>query len=176
MRYTLVIISAISATLMLTTGCGKAAEVTQEKVIEAAMAKEGISADVNISQDGDAVSFSAKTEAGDTAFSVGENVGMPEGFPKDIPTLSGWKVQMVNTEASSAMYNIMASTAMSMEEVVAFYKKELAAQGWTEEASTNVPGMMAAVQYLKGPRRLNVSITKPEGTDTMVTLTTMEEK
>ncbi|MFM1920409.1 MAG: hypothetical protein RLZZ303_2043 [Candidatus Hydrogenedentota bacterium] len=173
MRYIKSLSLCAVATLIPAMGCGKAAEVTQEKMIEASLAGEGVDANVDISADGGAMNLSATTEDGKVSFSAGENVSLPEGFPTDIPIPQGWKVNLVNTEAQSELFNVVATVPKPFAEVSEFFKKEVAAKGWQEVSTTNVPGMMLAAEYSKDGRTLNVVVNASDGPESTVSLSTM---
>jgi len=173
MRYVLFSATLGLSLLFSATGCGKATEVAQEKVIEAALSQEGVKADVNLNSDGGVSTYNATTPDG-TTMSAGENVKLPDDFPKDVPAFEGWKIQVVTGMVEKKMFNVMAVANKPLEAVAEFYKKELAAQGWKETTSTNVPGMMRTAEYEKDNRAVAVMISSSEE-GTLINLSTGEK-
>src|SRR5687768_3361601 len=97
MKYQLPLVAfALTIAVTDTTGCGNSAENAQEKVIEQALAQDGVGAKVDLKANG-SVSYTATDKSG-SSFSAGENVALPADFPKDLPTVEGWTLQLVTTE------------------------------------------------------------------------------
>ncbi|MBI1317391.1 MAG: hypothetical protein GC168_00395 [Candidatus Hydrogenedens sp.] len=159
----------------LLVGCGSAVDTASneaaEALIEHAAKQDGVDADVEISNGGSEVSMNLTTERGAETIQTGANVAMPEGFPKDIPVPDGVTLNMVNTAANTKTFNIQAATSQTIEAIVAYYKKEAPAQGWTETTSTAMAGVMASLEYEKDDRVLRVIATGGDG-NTMLTLNT----
>ena len=171
MRYPLFISSVLAVALLSLAGCGKTAEVAQEKAVEAALSKDGVKAKVDMDSEGNAVKYSATTSDG-TTLSIGENTALPRDFPADIPVLDGWKIQMTNGAAEKHMINVLASSDKTMDDVTAFYKKHAVEKGWREVTGTNVPGMMRTMEFEKENRMLMLMISTTEEKWTAVNLMT----
>lgn len=168
------------ATLLLTTGgivglmagCGqkvseKIAEKSIERSIKADAKKEGKDVDAKVDLDKGSMSIKGKDEE----MNVGKGAKLPESFPKDVPVYPGAEVGM--SFAQSDTYSVQLSTTDAMDKVAAYYKKELAANGWAEKQTLNQGGdnPMQTVSCEKSDRNLTVMIMGGKG-KIDITLTT----
>ena len=161
-------------------GCGgslseKVAETVVEKGIESALSTDGQKANVDIGKDGDSFSMTIQGEDGGMQLAAGTKASIPADFPKDVPLYPGLEIIMVQTMGTEGAHMIMGSSSDSMEKVAAFYKKETAAQGWTEQMSMNQPGdtPMQMLTYEKDGRMISVTILFEEN-QTKINLTTAD--
>lgn len=190
--------------LVIAVGCGQkasetAAQKATEKILESALSKDGQKVDVKISRDGgakmtiqgqdadgkmvnmkiggenDAVSMTVQGADGNVQMTAGASAKIPDDFPKDIPVYPGLKLQMVQTIESGKSYMVQGNSGDAVEKAAAFYKKEAAAQGWTEQSSMNQAGdnPMQMFTYAKGERTLTVMIMRDSSENrTSISLTT----
>ena len=95
---------------------------------------------VNVEGDGGKMTF--ENSEGKVSFEEGGKI--PEGFPKDFPVYSGAKVVSsftANTDGKDGM-NVVWETNDSADDVFAFYKKDLVANGWKVTATFEQEGSM----------------------------------
>ena len=102
-----------------------------------------------------------KTEDGDDVEVRYNQDKLPPDFPKDIPIYSPAKVTMsqILNKGMSAMATL--STPDDSSKVIAYYKKEFAAQQWSVDGEMNMGGMVM-LQGKKGSSMLNVTVMKTE--------------
>ena len=89
---------------------------------------------------------------------------VPDDYPKDVPVASNAKVVMsssANTAQGPSSY-LMLETADTADNLVAFYKKGLADNGWTI-SSTGTFGEMSMIGASKDKRELAVQIVESNG-------------
>lgn len=182
---------------MVLAGCGKAAEVASEKMIELSAEKGGAKVNVDIDAKSGTFTMTGKDEKGQDVnismeggdegkmtinsvspdgavnVTVGQNQ-IPENFPKDVPLYTGINVQSAMSMAEKNMFNITGTVDGSMSEVSAYYKKEAAANGWEEKAAFSQAGQMETLQYGKESRVLSVMV-MDQGGKTMIQLSTGQE-
>jgi len=170
-----VLLAGVLVLAVAASGCGKdsPSETNQaaELVIEQAAQQQGIEADVQITDDGASFSMNASSERGAETIQSGENLPLPEDFPKDIPVPDALKVTMVNTAAAKEVFNIQATNSLGVDDLVQFYKAQAPAKGWKEVAATALTGVMASLEYEKEDRVLRVIISSGNGWS-MLTLNT----
>ena len=130
--------------------------------------KDG-SENVNVDMKSDGSSFSIKTQDG--VVLSGENAKIPDNFPKDVPVFPGAKATLVTTDTKSEMFSVSLTTADTLENVGAYYKKELAANGWKEEQTMTQSGdqPIQMMNYTKENRSVMVTVTR-DGVNTALTL------
>jgi hypothetical protein len=99
---------------------------------------------------------------------------LPVDFPEDIPVYSPSKVTMsqVLNKGVSAMATL--STQDESAKVIDYYKKELAAKGWTIDGEMNLGGVVM-FQGKKGSSMLNVSVMKSEDGTNITLAKTIDE-
>ena len=158
----------VAAAALVMVGCGKkASESIAEKMIEHAMAKDGVKGKVNIS-DG---KMSVETKDGTSTFSAGGDAKVPDTFPKDVPVYAGTKVLMSINVPNGA--NLILESGDSVEKIVAFYKSKMTGAGWKEEMSMNQPNT-TILAYKKEPRTVQLAVTQA-GTTSQITLTVADK-
>jgi hypothetical protein len=77
----------------------------------------------------------------------------PNGFPTDIPVMTGHVSDMSGSPTSLA-YTVDAD----MKDVVAFYRREMAARGWVEAAGSVVNDGSAVMTFQQGNRTARVNL------------------
>jgi len=199
----IVLASVIALTMAV--GCGQKASETvaqkaTEKILESALSQDGQKVDVKISPDSggakmtiqgqdadgktvnmqiggqnDGFSMTVQDAGGGAKMTAGASAKNPDDFPKDIPVYPGLKLQMVQTIESGKSYMVQGNSGDTVDKIAAFYKKEVAAQGWTEQSSMNQAGdnPMQMFSYEKGERSLTVMIMRDSSENlTSISLTT----
>ncbi len=149
-------------------GCKKAGEKAAEKAIEAGMAKEGVKADVDVSED----KITIRNKDGKIEFSGGEGATVPKDFPNDVYIYEGATIKAALTVPGGC--NLQMETGDSADKVLAAIKGKMTANGWSEVMNMN-QGDHSVVQYKKGQRSTMVNV-DVSGKNTLITLTTQEKK
>lgn len=195
-RASSVLIAAVLVLVVALPGCGcrkrvseKITEKAVEKAIQSGAKEDG--KDVDVKMDLDKGSMSIKSKDGsesmemksddksvsiktqDGVFVSGEASKLPDNFPKDVPIYPGAKLNAVSTMTQDEVFNVNMASADAMDKVAAYYKKELAAQGWTESQTMNQQGERPVqfATYTKGERGVLVTISR-EDDKTAVTVMT----
>ena len=162
------IVLCVAAAALVMTGCGKkVSESVAEKMIESAMAKDGVKGKVNIS-DG---KVTMETKDGTASFSSGAGVKVPDNFPKDVLVYDGAKViACVNAPGGQ---NLVLESKDSVEKIIAAYKGKMTGAGWKEEMNMNQADT-AMLIYKKDPRTASIVVAH-SGDVTQIQLTTAEK-
>ena len=159
-------VMAVLVAAVALAGCGKkTSESLAEKMVEHAMAKEGVKGKVNIS-DG---KVTMETKDGTTAYAAGEGTKVPDTFPKDVQVYAGAKV-LASVSVPNGQ-NLMLESGDSIEKIIAFYKGSM--QGWKEEMSMN-QGESSMLIYKKEPRTVSIVATRA-GKGSQINLTVATE-
>ena len=121
---------------------------------------------VTVSEDGDTVDVKLQRGADEQVHITANEQGvpLPAEFPKDVPVYSDATIT-ASTTVPDGM-NLVLSTGKPVSDVAAFYQKELKAQGWAIEATTNMPtGSMIAAR--KEKRTVTAMIAHEDETTTV---------
>ncbi len=177
------------AAAVLAAGCGKSPEERlAEKLIEKSLAKDGVTANVDLS--GDSLSFTM-TDAdgkqaniqvagesmtitgpdGVTTFRSDGSGGIPDDFPTDIFVPPGAKV--ISSMSYPGGANLTLESAESSASVIEAYAENMQAKGWKRESLMDM-GEMAMVTYSKENRTASL-IVQSEGGPTTINLTVASE-
>lgn len=125
-----------------------------------------------VSYSGNGDNFTMKTDKGTFTSTSGENAKVPEGFPKDVPIYAGAKVLASSSMPEQNTYMVQLESKDTLENVGAYYKKEMAAQGWKEESSMSQAGdsPLQMLSCSKGDLAAMIMATSEDG-KTMISLT-----
>jgi hypothetical protein len=146
----------VAAAALVVMGCGKkTSESLAEKMIEHAMAKDGVQGKVNIS-DG---KVTMETKDGTTSYAAGAGTKVPDTFPKDVQVYAGAKV-LASVSVPNGQ-NLMLESGDSIEKIIAFYKGQMSAGGWDEKMSMN-QGESSVLIYKKEQRQASIVVTRAE--------------
>ncbi len=199
MRRVWTVAAALAAAALVVSGmagCGKAAEkVTEkaaEKAAEKAMEQSGGNAKVDIDSASGTVKVEGTDEKGNSyamttgadgdgsmnltssdgsTVQTGENVKIPDAFPKDVPVLDGLVVKVAQANPAEKQFSLQGTTKATPAEVVSFYKDKTTAGGWTETMSMN-SGELQSLMYSKGDQALSVMVAKDgDGTSVSIAVT-----
>jgi hypothetical protein len=99
------------------------------------------------------------------------NAGVPDGFPSDVPIYPGGKI--IASSKTDGSYTVTFNTPDSKSKVEAYYKSNLATNGWTsgEGTSSNDFGSSSTTTLKKGDSFINVMVTEStQGNPTAVSL------
>jgi len=122
---------------------------------------------VTVDRDDDTTTFSM--DGGDKLqVKAGENIALPEDFPKDVPVYPD--ATLVTSMATPEGVMISSRSSADPGDVLAFYKKELASEGWKLEAEMNM-GPQRMLTFSKGDRQATVTLSSDEG-ETQISLMT----
>jgi len=155
-----VLISLAGLGGLVWSGCGKKApETEREQVTEKTNGNEKL--DVS---DGNASPFNPIRKGPITGV-TGKNAELLEDFPKDIPVYPGAEILMAMKMNEDKMFTVQFDTADAVDAVGAYYKKELAGQGWSEMQSIAQGGEtpMQMMMYCKENRGVTVTLASKEG-------------
>lgn len=119
---------------------------------------------VDIDADGDEVTV--KTDQG--TYTTADK--LPADFPSDVPVYAGAKVvgSVTADGAQGGMYVGLETTA-AVDDVIAWYRSEVKARGWTVQTDATVSGSLI-LSATKDTRVLSVGIAQDDGT-VSITLT-----
>jgi hypothetical protein len=131
-------------------------EPAPAKIIEANLARQGIEAKVDLA--GGRVSV--QTKEGDSALTTGEDVRIPDTFPKDIYVYAGAKVRMGMTTGNG--WNLVMETKDPVDKVLKAFKSKMADSGWEGQMDVGAEGFQM-VTYKKGTRTATLTITGSRG-------------
>lgn len=152
---------------LLAAGCGKAADTVADKATEAAIehaAKaEGNDVDVKVNSSNGTFQMTQTTDGGKTTASFGEGTKMPADWPKDVPVPDGLALLMAQSSAEEGQHMISGTTTQTLEQIAAFFKDKIPAQGWKVETTMAVPGQMETTVYKKDDRTLNATANVEDG-------------
>ncbi len=162
---------ASASLLFLGAGCLPSPQNLIQGAIENKINNElGTDGSVKINDDG--VSVTDKKDGSTTSF--GENVALPENFPKDVPIMDGAKVAGVAVTKDQGSWITM-TTGKSVDEVVAWYQDKLTAGGF-EMISTYSGDGMTTKSYTKGTIAIDFVVSAgSEGDPTSIMLTETTE-
>jgi hypothetical protein len=98
-----------------------------------------------------------------TTARFGENVKLPDNFPKEIPVLDGAKVAGLAVTKDEGAWITM-STDKSSNDAASWYDTKLAADGWEVSGSYSARGMLTKM-FEKGNLSLTVIVSDGENGD-----------
>jgi hypothetical protein len=106
-------------------------------------------------------------ELGEISAEFGKDVKIPDSFPKDIPTYPGASVLAGMVAGGGGMVTLQ--TGDDPEDVSAFYRENLAKEGWNLTPEMDLGGQRV-LAFEKGDRNGAVQVSR-EGSDTTVVIT-----
>lgn len=170
-------LTILSGALSLT-GCEKMAEKATEKVLEEAIKADSdgeVDVDIDINdgemvlktdkgsistkEDGDEVTI--KSKDGNVTSVAGENVKLPDDFPKDIPLPEGIELKMA-MNGDNNMFIVMGEVKGSYKGIATTMRSELDDNGWKEVMTVSEENSTGAMMK-KDNRALNYGITNNNG-------------
>jgi hypothetical protein len=114
-------------------GCGQAAEQVAEQAAE-----QALGGDVEVNDDSVTVTDDEGNE-----LAIGEDVGIPDAWPTEVPVLEGGTPQLASVEAdgsASAVWSVDATP----EEAAMAYDAALVSAGYTQESTSTMGGMVVS--------------------------------
>lgn len=158
MRYTILCIVAF---VLLVQGCGKkAGEKIAEKMIESAAAKDGVKADVKISDD----KITIKTDKGQVTYAAGSYTKLPDNFPNDVYVYKDANVVSAVTAPNG--FSILMETKDNKDKVFNTVKSKFTEGGWKEEMIM-VQDENRILTYRKDKRTVNIIVTEEKKRSTI---------
>ena len=150
------------ATLLLAGfGCGQR---VAERAIENSIEREtGGNANVDVSNGG------VRVETKDGSFQAGAGAGLPSDWPSDVPLMPGAQVQYSGTSNKDKGSGVVFTTTKTLDEVVAFYRDQLTASGWTVQSSGAIANF-TALTATKGEVGLSFAVQAAAPGQTTVTI------
>lgn len=113
------------------------------------------------SEDGNTVTMT--TPEGTMTATSGPDAKVPDNFPKDIPLYAGATLASSTSMPQMNMAMVQLSSTDSVENVSAFYKKEMPAKGWTELSTMSDGANMHMLNYSKDGLMAMISVASEEG-------------
>lgn len=175
-------------------GCGKKAEDKMgeklaEKMIEKALAAEGVDTQVNLSEDGmsfrttdaegrradvkvDGDTVTIQGPDGTTTFRSSGAGQMPGDFPKDVFVYPGADVVASMTYPGGV--NLALESADPVQDVIAKSKSAMEGLGWAEKSHLGMDDV-AMLSYTKDTRTVSLIIQQDSGSPTAINITIAEE-
>ncbi len=153
---------AVSAVALLTACGGGGDAETREAKMEQEAKKHGIDVDVT--------TVELKSGHG----TIGNNLDLPDDFPKDVVLAANWNVISV-VPAPTGGYMVQAMTDSDVETVIADVRKNLTAEGWTETAFDQPAAIMTRINFEKGERVATLNVTNTGGPQLSLALVTMKK-
>ncbi|MEN3974701.1 hypothetical protein [Emcibacter sp. SYSU 3D8] len=145
--------------VVMLAGCGQdAAETAAEKIAK----QHGI--DMDIDSDGDESTVSMTGPDGSKVM-VGQDLGLPSGFPDDVAMYPDIKI--VSTSTTPQGFMIHAQSTDSLDKVVAFYEDRMTSKGWTRDAAQVQADTMQTMGFTKDDRRASVTVFAGDDTTTV---------
>jgi hypothetical protein len=131
---------ALSLLALLGAGCNpfdtakQAAQTAAQGAMEEAIkAKTG--ADLKFSKEG--VTY---TDKDGRVFAIGEEVKIPDAFPKDIPLYPAAKPTSVSVSDDRLTASILLRSTASVADIIAWYDTEAVKVGWEKKGDTDAAG------------------------------------
>ena len=151
-------------------GCGKAAEMTAEKLAETAIENEtGGNASVDLNSENGTFSIQAGDGENAVNMQAGENVALPEKLPDDVYIPDGvtWNLVQSGTGEKDQLM-LHGTTDAAMAEVAATLKSKATAQGWETVQNISQPGSMEMMTLSKGEKTLSYTLGSDDGKTTIM--------
>ena len=160
-------LSIFAAASLLAACGGGGGDEAREIKMEAEAAKHGIDADVELDDKGEVKSVTVNNGMG---AKVGKNLDLPADFPSDVPVSEGWSI--MSTSPTPGGFMVQATTGDSVEDTLAAIRKDMTAQGWTEESADQPNAMMSRIGFTKDDRltSFNLMAVEPNLTVQLVTM------
>ncbi len=141
----------------------KATEKAAEKALEKAIEKdsgEKVDLDLSKSEEG---KFSVKSEDGEFNLQIGEDVKIPEDFPKDIPVYKGAKaLGSMGMPGGGTMLTL--KTEDAVDKVSGYYKKAMVDEGWKITSNISMgPAVMMGCEKDGRSAMVNIGTDEQEG-------------
>lgn len=93
---------------------------------------------------------------------TGEDVRIPQDFPKDVPLYNNMKLEMLAKDGAEGGYTLSAVSPDPYGKIVESFKKQADAHQWTEEMSADQDGLMYLMTYSKDSRILRIVVMKDD--------------
>lgn len=158
----LTLVSSVAVLVLLGAGCNpfqKAQDEISNKIgekVAEGLIGQATGGDVDIKKDGDQITFKDDKTGATSAF--GEDVKLPDDFPKEVLLYSGIKISGVTLSRENGVGAwLMANSQDEMSKVVAWYDNETKDKGWTKDSSLTIEKMETRV-YSKDKDRLSITV------------------
>ncbi len=155
------LIAATAAISLMGFGCNPLAGIQEkvEKKVGEKVAESTVGALTGgkVKMDSEGNNWQFKDNKTGNSVAIGEDLKLPEDFPKELPILTGAKIKSVSLgrtgdkEASVTL----GIDDMNPEKVATWYSDTLKKEGWTEDSSTTM-GKSEARNYKKGTAQLSL--------------------
>jgi hypothetical protein len=157
---------AVAVFAVLLAACGKAQESASEALAEQALEAQ-TGAEVDLDTEDGVSTLTMETDEGQLQHSVGENVPLPEDFPKDVVLPDDYTVVSVMKMGPSQ--SVVLRSRETMATLYDQYKAGQTGNGWKETMSMQGPEG-AALGFEKDKRGMLVNLRPDIEGQTMVSL------
>ncbi|MEO5927261.1 MAG: hypothetical protein ABIO72_01020 [Patescibacteria group bacterium] len=109
-------------------------------------------------------------------FAMGENLKLPDNFPSDIPVYGSVSIKSSSIDTKKGSVFLIMSSKDKAEDIVAWYKEQAKAKGWTQKSSLEMSEGNYIVSF-ENKDKATFAITITQGEDeeeTGITLTRSE--
>jgi len=174
------ILSGLSLIALLGAGCNPLQSV-QDKITQKVSDKvaEGVVSGMTggkVKVDTDSNTLSMTDEKTGQSVSFGENVKVPDDFPKDVPVYA--KAAIIGVFSSKKTddgSSLTLTTTDASEDVAAWYDKTLVDAGWTQDISYKTFDLITRT-YSKGSLKLSFTANTSEGKTTISLIRSQESQ
>lgn len=176
------LVSVVAAISLMGLGCNPfqaAQEKMEQKVadsIAGGVLSKATGGNVNLDTEKGQMKF--KDNKTGSTVSIGENMEIPEDFPKDVPVYPGAKANSIMTSTTEKTANATLTSGDDAVKITKWYEEKFKGEGWTEENSSTINDVEVR-EYSKDQVKITLSIwpNKDEGkTGSFITLSRSEEK
>lgn len=148
------LLPAVTAVVLVLSGCQKAADAATEAAIERASGQK-----MEVDRDGDRVSI--RTEDGEVTLEAGEALPLPADFPKDVYLPGRYDVDSVMDMGGMRVVNL--TTRGKVSAVFAEAQQAMARAGWKQTMSMQHSADNAVLSFEKDARAAVLSFNRGEG-------------
>lgn len=175
-------VSLVAAISLMGLGCNPfqaAKEKAEQKVadsITSGILSKATGGDVDVDTGKGAMVY--KDNKTGSSVSIGENMDIPDDFPKDVPVYSGAKASSIMTNSTEKSASATLTSADDAAKITAWYEAKFKADGWTEDSNSTI-NKVEVRSYSKGDVKITISVwpNEDEGkTGSFITLSRTEEK
>lgn len=170
MQYFRIHTAAALAALALAACGGDKAVDKREADIEAYAKAHGVDAEVTVDALGEVSSVTVKQGSG----TVGNDLGLPAGFPEDVKLPASWTIQS-SSPVPPGGFMLTGMAQDTAEGITAAVREALTAEGWTETAFETPSPAMTQMGFEKGTRMTNINVMDTGGETLSVQILTMEK-
>ncbi len=165
----LIVFSLVCVSVLLSTGCVRAAQRTIESAIERELQQEGIT----VQEDGEEVTVTQQTDSGDVQMSWGTS-DLPDGIPGEVPIYANMNIEFSYKEGSSSddrstnSFQVVGQSGDPIDAILSWHESqfnnwsEYSTSSWSSDGSVG-HYISARMGSLEEGRRLSVELQVIQG-------------